>query len=82
MNRVYYNSGDVNFDCGETNVQRRMFEDETKDKRRRQQFSKMEQKSTMVAPTGKRPTTKAEAMDGFSFGFLTRLPKFRPQIQF
>ena len=26
--------------------------------------------------------TKAEAMDGFSFGFLTRLPKFRPQIQF
>lgn len=25
---------------------------------------------------------RTEAMDGFSFGFLTRLPKFRPQIQF
>lgn len=50
--------------------------------RKRQQFSKIEQKSTMGTPMGKRPTTKAEAMDGFSFGFLTRLPKFRPQIQF
>jgi hypothetical protein len=26
--------------------------------------------------------TKARAMDGFSFGFLMRLPKFRSQIQF
>lgn len=31
---------------------------------------------------GGRQRTKARAMDGFSFGFLTRLPKFRSQIQF
>jgi len=43
-----------------------------------EQFFQIKRKSTMAAPTA----TKARAMDGFSFGFLTRLPKFRSQIQF